>query len=109
MRLESTSADRFNTVLMAQFRPDIHKLGAFLLKFFYSFLLLLLLGCTDMNTKWLPICVTLWMAMASIGMAEFLRDCHATDPKPYIHYATKTPYELINNEDSSPIFVAGKF
>lgn len=32
MRLESTSADRFNTVLMAQFRPDIHKLGAFFIE-----------------------------------------------------------------------------
>ena len=50
--------------------------------------------------------IALWMT-ASIR-AEFLRDCHTSDPKPYIYYATKTPYELINNEDSSPIFVAGE-
>ena len=50
--------------------------------------------------------IALWMT-ASIR-AEFLRDCHSSDPKPYIYYATKTPYELINNEDSSPIFVAGE-
>lgn len=52
----------------------------------------------------------LWIAIAALmttTSAEFLRDCHTTDAKPYIYYATKTPYELINNEDSSPIFVAG--
>ena len=38
-----------------------------------------------------------------------LRDCHSTDPRPYVYHATKTPYELINNEDSSPIFVAGQY
>lgn len=59
-----------------------------------------------MSSLWL-VTVVWWMA-TSIG-AEFLRDCHTTDPKPYIYYATKTPYELINNEDSSPIFVAGMF
>jgi len=37
-----------------------------------------------------------------------LRDCQATEiHQPYIFYGTKTAYELINNEDSSPIFVAG--
>lgn len=56
---------------------------------------------------------TFWLAMLAFWLttsitAEFLRDCHTTDAKPYIYYATKTPYELINNEDSSPIFVAGK-
>ncbi len=53
-----------------------------------------------------------WIAIAALWMttsAEFLRDCHTTDAKPYIYYATKTPYELINNEDSSPIFVAGTY
>jgi len=47
--------------------------------------------------------------LASMASANFLRDCHSTDPKPYIYHGTKTPYELINNEDSSPIFVAGKY
>jgi len=53
-----------------------------------------------------------WMLMLSIcseavkGQTS-LRDCQATETKPYIFHATKTPYELINNEDSSPIFVAG--
>lgn len=60
------------------------------------------------SSLWLTgITVLLWMT-ESID-AEFLRDCHTTDPKPYIYYATRTPYELINNEDSSPIFVAGKW
>ena len=53
-----------------------------------------------------------WMLVLSIcseavkGQTS-LRDCQATETKPYIFHATKTPYELINNEDSSPIFVAG--
>ena len=55
---------------------------------------------------WLAI-IALILLTTSIIEAEFLRDCHTTDPKPYIYYATRTPYELINNEDSSPIFVAG--
>ncbi|KAI9563599.1 hypothetical protein GHT06_011063 [Daphnia sinensis] len=58
-----------------------------------------------MASFWLATVAFIWMT-TSIG-AEFLRDCHTTDPKPYIYYATKTPYELINNEDSSPIFAAG--
>jgi hypothetical protein len=33
--------------------------------------------------------------------------CHSTDPKPYVFYGTKTPYELINDEDSSPVRVSG--
>lgn len=36
-----------------------------------------------------------------------LRDCQATETKPYIFHATKTPYELINNEDSSPVSIPG--
>lgn len=59
-----------------------------------------------MASIWLATVAFIWMT-TSIG-AEFLRDCHTTDPKPYIYYATRTPYELINNEDSSPIFAAGK-
>ena len=56
---------------------------------------------------WLVTITLIWLTITSIA-AEFLRDCHTTDPKPYIYYGTKTPYELINNEDSSPIFAAGK-
>ncbi len=58
-----------------------------------------------MTSIWLVTITLIWLT-TSIG-AEFLRDCHTTDPKPYIYYATRTPYELINNEDSSPIFAAG--
>lgn len=57
------------------------------------------------STIWLVTITLIWLT-TSIA-AEFLRDCHTTDPKPYIYYGTKTPYELINNEDSSPIFAAG--
>jgi hypothetical protein len=59
------------------------------------------------STIWLVTITLIWLTITSIA-AEFLRDCHTTDPKPYIYYGTKTPYELINNEDSSPIFAAGK-
>ena len=34
-------------------------------------------------------------------------DCHHTEPKPYIYHGRLTPYELINNDDSSPVFAAG--
>ena len=41
------------------------------------------------------------------SVAVVAQDCHTTESKPYIYHATKTPYELINNEDSSPVFAAG--
>lgn len=47
------------------------------------------------------------LSVVSASDEVLMRDCHSTDPRPYIYHATKTPYELINNEDSSPIFVAG--
>lgn len=49
-----------------------------------------------------------WSVLSLVTAESNLRECHSTEPRPYIYHATKTPYELINNEDSSPIFVAGK-
>lgn len=63
------------------------------------------IALSKMASIWLVTITFIWVT-TSIG-AESLRDCHTTDPKPYIYYATRTPYELINNEDSSPIFAAG--
>ena len=54
---------------------------------------------------------TMWivwlLALIFSSTSSQAQYCHSTDPKPYIFYGTKTPYELINNEDSSPVRVSG--
>lgn len=58
---------------------------------------------------WLSLAWLLVLGVCSgkVGGQVPFRDCQATETKPYIFHATKTSYELINNEDSSPVFVPG--
>lgn len=41
---------------------------------------------------------------SAVSWAQY---CHSNDSIPYVLYSTKTSYELIKNDDSSPILIPG--
>jgi hypothetical protein len=60
-----------------------------------------------MSSTAAPFAVAMLLLLLVVVHLVSADDCHHTEPKPYIWLATKTPYELINNDDSSPVFAAG--